>query len=173
MHSLSISDTLSSISNDKSLVLFNTIALASGNTNILKTRLKLTRKQYYSRISDLIKAGLIKRKSGKYFLTSLGIVVYEAQILIGKGIQNYWKLKAIDSIESPPNSPRLPVEEYNRIIDSLVDCNDIKEILLHNNNDIAATHKEKVYNNNDITVTVPAKRSIHHISQMHRSRRLA
>ena len=107
----------------------------------------------------MVNAGLIIRKNGKYFLTSLGKIVYEAQVLIGKGIQNYWQLKAIDSIESSPDSPRLPAEEYNRIIDTLVDCSDIKDILLHNNNNIAATQKEKVYNNNDIIVSVPAKRS--------------
>jgi hypothetical protein len=153
MHSLSISDTLCSISNDQSLVLFNTIALTSGNTRILISRLKLTRKQYYSRISELTKAGLIIRKNGMYFLSSLGKVVYEAQMLIGKAVQNYWKLKAIDSIESALDSPRLPAEEYNRIIDTLVDCNDIKDILIRNDN-ISASQKEKVYNNQELIVSV-------------------
>ncbi|PWU80594.1 MAG: hypothetical protein DLM72_11425 [Candidatus Nitrosopolaris wilkensis] len=159
MHTLSISDVLSSVSNDKSLVLFNNIALASGKTNILRDRLKLTRKQYYSRISELRTAGLIIRNNGTYFLTSFGKIVYEAQMLIGKAVQSYWKLKAIDSIESSPDSPRLPAEEHKRIIDTLVDCNDIKDILLDHNNNIAATQKEKVYNNNEIIVSVPAKRS--------------
>jgi predicted transcriptional regulator len=154
---MSISDTLCSISDDKSLVLFNTIALASGNTDILTTKLELTRKQYYSRMSELTKACLIGKKNGMYFLTSFGKVVYEAQILIGKGVQNYWKLKAIDSIEAPPNSPQLPTEEYNRLIDTLVDCNDIKAILRNNN--IAATQKERVYNSQYLIVSVPAKTS--------------
>jgi predicted transcriptional regulator len=158
MYSLSVPDVLSAISNDKSLVLFNTVALEAGNTDILKTRLALTRKQYYSRMSDLIDAGLIIRKNGKYFLTSFGKVVYEAQMIIGKGIQNYWKLKAIDSIESPPNGPRLPAEEYNRFIDTLVDCSDIKDILLRNNN-ITTTQKEKVYNKQEVIVSVSAKPS--------------
>jgi hypothetical protein len=158
MSSMSVSDILRAISNDKSLVLFNTVALEAGNSDILKTRLEITRKQYYSRMSDLVDTGLIIRKNGKYFLTSFGKVVYEAQMIIGKGIQNYWKLKAIDSIESPPNSPRLPAEEYNRFIDTLVDCNDIKDILLRNNN-ITATQKEKVYNNQELIVSVPAKPS--------------
>jgi predicted transcriptional regulator len=123
---VSVCDTLSAISNDKSLVLFNTIALASGNTDILISRLRLTRKQYYSRMSELINAGLVIRRSGKYFLTSFGKVVFEAQMLIGKGIEKYWKLKAIDSIE-------IPAEEYNRIIDTLIGDNDMKDILLGHN----------------------------------------
>jgi hypothetical protein len=160
MSLLSVSDILSAISNDKSLVLFNTVALEAGNSDILRTRLELTRKQYYSRISELIDAGLIIRKNGKYLHTSFGKVVYEAQMIIGRGIQNYWKLKAIDSIESPPNSPRLPAEEYNRIIDTLIECKDVKEILVRNNNNIATAQKEKVYNKQEIIVSVPAKQSL-------------
>ncbi|MGB6671086.1 MAG: hypothetical protein WBE34_01500, partial [Candidatus Nitrosopolaris sp.] len=69
---VSVSDSLSAISNDKSLVLFNTIALAIEDSSILISRLELTRKKYYSRMSELTKAGLIRRRSGKYFLTSFG-----------------------------------------------------------------------------------------------------
>src|SRR5690348_17019469 len=97
---VSVCDTLGAISNDKSLVLFNTIALAGGDRSVLISRLNLTRKQYYSRMSDLTNAGLILRKNGKYFLSSFGWIVYEAQELIGKAIEHLSKLKAIDSIES-------------------------------------------------------------------------
>jgi Mn-dependent DtxR family transcriptional regulator len=60
----------------------------------------MARKQYYSRLNHLINAGLVTRKSGKYFLTSSGKEVYELRILIGQAVENYWKLEAIDSIES-------------------------------------------------------------------------
>ncbi|HMH09720.1 MAG TPA: hypothetical protein VK553_03365, partial [Candidatus Nitrosopolaris rasttigaisensis] len=80
---VSVSDSLSAISNDKSLVLFNTIALASEDSSILISRLELTRKQYYARMSELTKAGLIRRRNGRYFLTSFGRIVYDAQELIG------------------------------------------------------------------------------------------
>src|SRR6266516_3828493 len=99
-----VSETLTAISDDKSLVLFNTIALSSGNTDILISKLGLTRKQYYSRMYALTNAGLITRSNGKYSLTSFGKIVYEAQILIGKAKQNYWKLKAIDSIGCLPEN---------------------------------------------------------------------
>jgi predicted transcriptional regulator len=158
MSSLSVPDVLSAISNDKSLILFNSVALEAGNCDILKSRLELTRKQYYSRMSDLIDAGLIIRKHRKYFLTSFGKIVYEAQMIIGRGIQNYWKLRAIDSIGSPPNSPRLLAEEYNRFIDILVDCTGIKDILLRNNN-VASARKEKVCNSQELIVSVPTKPS--------------
>ena len=47
-------------------------------------------------MSDLINVGLIRRKNGKYFLTSFGRIVYEAQELIGKAVQYSSKFMAID-----------------------------------------------------------------------------
>ena len=123
---VSVSDILSAISDDKSLVLFNTITLATGDSSILTSRLNLTRKQYYSRMSDLTNAGLILRKNGKYFLTSYGKVVYEAQGLIGKAVQYSSKDKAIDSIESP----EFPASELTKLIDTLINNSQIKEILV-------------------------------------------
>jgi hypothetical protein len=149
MGSMSIVDVIKAISDDKSLVLFNTIALASGNSDALKTTLKLTRKQYYSRMSGLVNAGLVTRKNGNYFVTSFGKIAYDVQLMIGKAVENYWKLKALDSFGlSSSASPQLPAEEYNRIIDTLMNGNDeIKDILrkYYNKNDITPTQKEKVY----------------------------
>ncbi len=156
MSSLSVSDTLNAISDDKSLILFNTVALEASNSGILKTRLELTRKQYYSRMSGLVNAGLVTRKNGNYFVTSFGKIVYEAQMLIEKGIQNYWKLKAIDSIESSPGSPQLPAEEYNRLIATLIEGNEINDILIGKNN-IADRQKEKVYKSQEsVVLAAPA-----------------
>lgn len=122
-----VSDILTAISDDKSLVLFSTVALSSGNTDILVSKLGITIKQYYSRMSALTNAGLVRRSNGKYSLTSLGRIVYDAQILIGKAKQNFMKLKAIDSIE---NSNKLTIEERIKIIESLIVDNDLKELLL-------------------------------------------
>ena len=69
MASLSIIDTLKAISDDKSLVLFNTVGLSFDRTGVLFNGLELTRKLYYSRMSGLVKAGLIIRRNGNYFLT--------------------------------------------------------------------------------------------------------
>src|SRR6266487_4489762 len=141
---VSVSDTLRAISNDKSLVLFNTIALAGGYSSILVKRLNLTRKQYYSRMSDLTNAGLILRKNGMYFLTSFGKVVYEAQDLIGKAVQHLSKLKAIDSIESA----EFPASELSKVINALITNKELKEILIgrkcNNIENEVAYNKEQV-----------------------------
>jgi DNA-binding HxlR family transcriptional regulator len=121
-------DALRVISDHKSLVLLSTIALSSGDTSVLLNRLEITKKQYYSRMSALVKAGLIMRKNGDYFLTSFGKVVYEAQSLIENARQNYWKLKAIDSIESSDQG--LTPEERSKVVDSLKLDNVLKEGLI-------------------------------------------
>ena len=51
--------------------IFKSIASAESNSDILITQLKLTRKQYYSRISRLTKAGLVKRQKADILLLHL------------------------------------------------------------------------------------------------------
>jgi predicted transcriptional regulator len=117
------------LSDDKSLALFNLAAFTlSGDASIVMSRLGITRKQYYSRLNQLINVGLVTRKSSNYFLTSFGKVVYEFHLLIGQAIESYWKLKAIDSIESSiPDSS----EQRKNLIDTLIESSDIKNILLN------------------------------------------
>ena len=118
-----IMDTLS---DDKSLALFDTIALNGGNSTLLINTLSLTRKQYYSRLSNLTRAGLIKRKHGIYSLTAFGKVVYDSEKSIENAFNMYWKLKAIDSIGI---TSELPKEEYSKIVDALIDNHEIKDML--------------------------------------------
>ena len=130
MKSECMAEFIKLISDDKSLLIFNTIFLASGDSSdILINHLKLTRKQYYSRITRLVKAGLVKRQKGRYFLTSFGTVIYDAQRLLGNAVKNYWKLKAIDSLGGATNDS-IPKEERNKIIDKMINNREIKEILL-------------------------------------------
>ena len=73
----SVANILHAISDDKSLVLFNTIAI--DRSDFLISKVNLTCKQYYSRMSNLIKSDLVSRKNKRYFLTSFGKIVYDAQ----------------------------------------------------------------------------------------------
>ena len=122
----SAANIFSAVSDDKSLVLFNTIAVSnSESTDMLLTRLNLTRKQYYSRLSVLVKANLVNRKDRKYFLTAFGKIVYETQTIIEAALRNYWKLKAVDGLNS--DSDQMPKEEYDKVIDALIDNDRIKK----------------------------------------------
>jgi hypothetical protein len=138
-------DVLKVICDKESLELFRIVALTrrdsnsnsnSSNTDDLVNKTKLTGEQYYSRISTLSNAGLVKSNNGKYALTAFGKVVYDIiQIKLQNAVNNYWKLKAIDSLE---DSGALPVEEHKKLIDKLIDNQEIKAILVpdkdNNNN---------------------------------------
>jgi DNA-binding HxlR family transcriptional regulator len=119
---------LKAISNKGTLNLFDTIAV-TGTCDLtdLTKQIKLTRKQYYSRMHALRQAGLIKRTNGKYSLTSCGKVVYNAQRLIENGLNNIWKLRAIDSLEIFDDE--FPKEEHSNIISIILENQKIKEII--------------------------------------------
>src|SRR6266571_5885050 len=126
---------LQATSDKRATNILKNIASSDSNSDILITQLKLTRKQYYSRMSCLIKAGLVKRQKGRYLLTAFGKVIYSAQINLETKIQNalanYWKLKAIDSLVtfSSPN------EESDKIISVLIDDEEIRNILVRKQNE--------------------------------------
>ena len=125
----SITHILKKISDDKALVLFNSIAVSPESERYIPLKeMNLSTKQYYSRISGLTDAGLIKRHNGKYFLTLLGKVVYDWQMMIGKTLSYYWKLKAIESIEMSKSG--LPNEERIQLLNALIDNHQIKDILV-------------------------------------------
>jgi hypothetical protein len=119
---------LRAISDEKSLELFRTIASeAAVDSETLRTKMKFTRKQYYSRLARMVRSGLVKRKSGKYFLTAFGKVVYGTELTIEGALKDYWKLKAIDSLNV---TGELPVEERNKLIDTLLDNEELRGILV-------------------------------------------
>jgi hypothetical protein len=101
-------------------------------STILITKLRLSRRQYYSSMEKLMNAALVGRISGKYSLTSVGKVIFYSYEKIETAIKYHWKLKAVDSILMSANV-ELPVEECQRIIDNLIDNNEIKAVLISNN----------------------------------------
>ena len=126
---ISVVNILNAISDDKSLLLFNTIAITNGETEFQVRKMGLTLKQYYSRMAKLTKADLVRRKNGIYFLTFMGRIVYDSQMIIGKSLNYYWKLQALDSIQTA-SSAGLPKEEISKLVDTLIDDYQIKDILM-------------------------------------------
>ena len=122
----SAATVLRTIADDKSIELFTTVALETIDSKNLKNRTKLTRKQYYSRLSRMTSAGLVRRKNGKYILTTFGRIVYDSKVTIENALNNYWKLKAIDSLET---SNEVPKEEQQKLIETLLENEKIKSIL--------------------------------------------
>jgi predicted transcriptional regulator len=122
-----VGDIIRSISDSKSLDLFHSIAKQSVESEVLKQTKGLTRKQYYLRIKQLLKQGLIQRNKGSFSLTCLGAIVYHAQSVIESGVNNYWKLKAIDSIQS---SAEIGDHERTKLIKTIIDDSGIESILV-------------------------------------------
>lgn len=127
---LSAADVLRCICDEKALSLFKAIALSENDCNsILITKLGLSRKEFYSRMQKLIDVGLVERASGKYHLTLFGNVVFNTQAKVEVAIENFWKLKALDSIMMSEDKTHLPTEEYHILIDRLIENEEIKAIL--------------------------------------------
>jgi hypothetical protein len=122
---------LNAISDKKASNLFKRIATTSSNSEVLIRDLKLTRRQYYSRISNITRAGLVKRKKGRYLLTPFGKVIYSAQLnfeaKIENALKNYWKLEALGSMEMSSR------EQSHKVITALIDNQEIKSVLMKEN----------------------------------------
>ncbi len=120
-------DILNAIADEKALTLFDTIAIADYDSDLLINKLGLSRKEYYMRVSRLMKVGLASRKRGKYYLTLLGKIVYQAQLTIDHAVNIYPKLKAVDLLEK---SYDIPEEERSKVISFLLGNDPVKNILL-------------------------------------------
>jgi hypothetical protein len=127
-----VADVLKAISDKWSLELFRIVALTKPDAEILISKTKLTRKQYYSRISSLMNTGLIKRKNGKHTTSEFGKVIYHITLAtIENAVNNYCKLKAIDSLKM---SKDFPAEEYKKLINSFIDDDEIIKAILDSDN---------------------------------------
>jgi hypothetical protein len=122
----SVAKIFESLSDEQSVKLFTTIAGHGIYSTELRTQVVLTRKQYYSRISRMIKVGLIKRRSGKLVLTAFGKIVWESQKIVEAANKNQWKLKVLDSIDV---SEELPKDERRKLLDNLIENRYMREIL--------------------------------------------
>jgi hypothetical protein len=122
----SIAYVLQKISDDKTLILLRNIAILDGRNHIPLGKMDLTTKQYYSRISGLMAAGLIKRNRGRYSLSCLGRVVYDVQMTIGRTLQYYWKLKAIESMQNSDISE----QDFSSLVNSSIDNYELKDIFM-------------------------------------------
>ena len=120
-----VADVLKSISDDKSLSIFQLIADVNPNGEISLKKLGLSSKQYYSRISTMMAAGLIKRNRGRYYLSLFGKMIYCCTTIAKSALDNYYNLKAIEAIEDSGFSN----EEFNKLVDALIDNQQVKEFL--------------------------------------------
>jgi DNA-binding transcriptional ArsR family regulator len=124
--SLTVASILRALSDPKSVELFKSISAIGSDSSDLRSTTRLSPRQYYSRLSNFTRNGMLIKKNGKKYRTTFGRIVYYELITIEKAILNYYKLKAIDSIGLYNDMPH---EEHKKIIDALITDPDIREIL--------------------------------------------
>ena len=79
-------------------------------------------------------AGLVAKKNKKYRLTSLGRVVYGLQITTQNALNNYWKLRAIDSLDD------ISEQELEQVIENMIGDQNLRELLAKKYSDIAISN---------------------------------
>jgi hypothetical protein len=127
MHGHSLLDVLKAIADSKSLELFQSIAKGSVESEILKDKEGMSKKQFYMRTSQMMNAGIIRRVKGKFSLTNFGVIVYHGQLVMEKGVNNFWKLRAIDSIQE---SGQIGEHERMKLVKTILNDDAIENILV-------------------------------------------
>lgn len=117
------SDVLKCISDEKCREMLGSI---QERVPISISNLKLTRKQYYSRLHNLRVCGLIQKTKRTYRLTSFGKVIFDWHLIIRDTIaKEYWKLRAIDMLDSSG----IPDSERSEMVDTLLENEKLKHLL--------------------------------------------
>ena len=124
---IKLSSVLSAISDDHALELLKLVATVGGSSEVLRSKMNITRKQYYSRLYKLTSCGVVKRTDNVYTLTMVGKALYDAQATIENALGSYWKIKAIDSIGIADG---ITVEEQNKLVETLLGNQEIKKVLI-------------------------------------------
>ena len=133
-----VCDVLRVVSDSNALALFEAIENNNNDSNnkdcttkLLLTKTQLTRKQYYSSLSEFIKIGLIKRTNGIYSLTTIGKIIYDAKTQLDSCINDYWKFQIIDQLEKTSSKDNsLPEEEFTSVINALVSDPKMRDIIM-------------------------------------------
>lgn len=87
-------------------------------------KIGLTKKQYYTRLKQLVDAGLIEKSKGKYVQTTLGKIIYEKALqLLFEQVRNAKKLQMLDVLKS---SGKFDIDEIYRLLSIKVDEDNAK-----------------------------------------------
>ena len=73
----------------------------------------------------MMESDLIKRQSGRYYLTPFGKVIYCCIMIAKNALNSYYKLKAVESTEDSDFSN----EEFSKLVNALIDNQQVKEFL--------------------------------------------
>jgi hypothetical protein len=118
---ISLSEIFSVLSDDDSLRIIQMI-VDHRNPKITDFE---SPKRYYTRLSKLKNALIVKKKGRSYELTAFGSVIYDMIQTIKLAHDLHWKLQVIDAI-----GDRVPEVERHQIIESLISDKSIRKTLI-------------------------------------------
>ncbi len=90
------------LSRKDNLAIFMNAAIEKGLNADLSTpqQLGIAKKTYYTRLKQLITAGLVRKSEGAYVHTTLGSIIYQKQLEMMHQIRNIKQFKMIDALKS-------------------------------------------------------------------------
>jgi hypothetical protein len=141
-------DLLKTLSDKSSMEIFQHLARSYGAKNFHGTSLpitetSMTRRQYYKRMAEMIKMGLvIRHNNGKYSLSSFGVLIHFHLKAIDNVIDHFWKIQAVDAMKNAVSSKKLDEDEFQKAVEGLIEDEAIKEILLEGTKQISFSFKE-------------------------------
>ncbi|MDE1725166.1 MAG: hypothetical protein KGH76_04635 [Thaumarchaeota archaeon] len=98
-----LTDVLSVLSKDDALTIFQMSEEGIRSEIDTPTRIGLTKKQYYTRLKQLVDLGLITKRNETYTQTAFGRVVYQKHIIgLTNNIKNSKYLQMVDVLKSDP-----------------------------------------------------------------------
>ncbi len=136
---ITLLDIFRVLSKQKNLLVFRTIA-AEGviDREMIEKLMKINRRDRSTSLSELFRIDLIRRKSGKYCLTSLGSLIYDWQIREENMLSLRHNLKVIDAIED------FALEDRNEIINCIIKDTHARDLLMQYNRGLSSRIQNKL-----------------------------
>ncbi|MGD2200605.1 MAG: MarR family winged helix-turn-helix transcriptional regulator [Candidatus Bathyarchaeota archaeon] len=105
-------EILDALGNDDALSLFIYAEQGISSSKTAIEELNLTQKRFYSRLKDLIEAGLIEKTEGEYQYTTLGRVFSKIGYSLLDVLENKEQFELLETLRT---SPSLTTQEFNKI----------------------------------------------------------
>ena len=98
-----LTDVLSVLSKNDALTIFLIAEEGIRSELDTPTKIGLTKKQYYTRLKQLVDLGLVEKHNDSYIQTAFGKVVYQKYILgLANNIKNSKYLQMVDALKANP-----------------------------------------------------------------------
>lgn len=108
-----LTDVLSVLSKDDALTIFQMAEAGIKSEIDTPTKIGLTKKQYYTRLKQLVDLGLITKRNETYTQTAFGKVVYQKHIIgLTNNIKNSKYLQMVDVLKADPKFSEKDIMEF-------------------------------------------------------------